>query len=73
MAAEPDQESATETVGLLLARVHDVIGLLRFAGIVLGAPAARRWLATARALKIVDRIAGSVLISFGARLVRDRH
>lgn len=60
-------------MGLLLASVHDVIGLLWFAGIIFGAQAARRWLASVRALKIIDRIAGVVLIGFGARLVLDRH
>lgn len=60
-------------MGLLLAGVHDVIGLLWFAGIIWGAQAVRRWLANARALKIIDRIAGVVLIGFGARLVLERH
>ena len=60
-------------MGLLLAGVHDVIGLLWFAGIIWGAQAARRWLANARALKIIDRTAGVVLIGFGARLVLERH
>lgn len=60
-------------MGLLLAGVHDVIGLLWFAGIIFGAQTARRWLANARTLKIIDRIAGVVLIGSGARLVFDRH
>jgi threonine/homoserine/homoserine lactone efflux protein len=60
-------------MGLLLAGVHDVIGLLWFAGIIWGAQAARRWLANARALKVIDRVAGVVLVGFGARLVLDRH
>jgi len=60
-------------MGLLLAGVHDVIGLLWFAGVIWGAQAARRWLANARALKVIDRIAGVVLVGFGARLVLERH
>jgi threonine/homoserine/homoserine lactone efflux protein len=56
-------------MGLLLAGVHDGIGLLWFAGIIWAAQAARRWLANARALKIIDRVAGVVLIGFGALLV----
>lgn len=60
-------------VDLMLVGVHDVLGLLWFAGIIFGAQAARRWLADARALKIIDRIAGAVLVGFGARLVLDRH
>lgn len=60
-------------MGLLLAGAHDVIGLLWFAGIIWGARAARRWLANARALKIIDRIAGVVVTGFAARLVLERH
>ena len=60
-------------MGLLLAGVHDVIGLVWFAGVIWGAQAARRWLANARALKVIDRIAGVVLVGFGARLVLERH
>jgi threonine/homoserine/homoserine lactone efflux protein len=60
-------------MGLLLAGVHVAIGLLWFAGIIWGAQVARRWLANARSLKIIDRIAGVVLIGFGARLALERH
>ena len=55
-------------MGLLLAGVHDLIALIWFAGIIGGAQIARRWLAHARALRIIDRVAGTVLIAFGARL-----
>ena len=54
--------------GLLLAMVHVVLTLVRSALIFLGAAAARRWLANARALRIVDRVAGTVMIGFGVRL-----
>lgn len=60
-------------MGLLLAGVHDLIGLLWFAVIIMGAQAARRWLANARALKIIDRIPGVVLVGFAARLALGRH
>lgn len=59
-------------MGLLLAGVHDVIGLLWFAGLIWGARVARRWLTSARGVKIVDRVAGVVLIGFGARLALER-
>jgi threonine/homoserine/homoserine lactone efflux protein len=55
-------------MGLLLAAVHDVIGLAWFALIILGASAARRWLASPVALRVIDRVAGTVLIGFGAKL-----
>lgn len=60
-------------MGLLLAGVHVVLSLLWFAGIIWGAQVARRWLANARALRMIDRTAGLVLIGFSARLVLDRH
>lgn len=59
-------------MGLLLAGVHDVIGLVWFAGVIWGARVARRWLTSSRGVKIVDRVAGVVLIGFGARLVLER-
>lgn len=55
-------------MGVLLALVHVVLTLTWFALVILGAAAARRWLANARALRIVDRVAGTVMIGFGARL-----
>lgn len=59
-------------LGLMLAGVRDVLGLLWLAGIIFGRQAARRWLANARALKIIDRIAGAVLVGLGARVTLDR-
>ena len=55
-------------MGLLLAAIHALMSLAWFAVIIFGASYARRWLAHARALRIIDRIAGAVLIGFGAKL-----
>ncbi|TFC25413.1 LysE family translocator [Cryobacterium sp. TMT1-3] len=55
-------------MGLLLSAVHALMSLVWFAIIIIGANAARRWLAHARALRIIDRFAGTVLIGFGATL-----
>ncbi|WP_066514925.1 LysE family translocator [Curtobacterium ammoniigenes] len=55
-------------MGLLLAGVHVVIAMTWFVVIITGATVARGWLANARALRVIDRIAGVVLVAFGARL-----
>lgn len=54
--------------GLALAGVHAALTLTWFAVLILGATAARRWLARPRVLRVVDRVAGTALIGFGARL-----
>jgi threonine/homoserine/homoserine lactone efflux protein len=58
-------------MGLLLASIHAVLGLAWLGFIVTGASAARRWLSSARALRIIDRVAGTVLVGFGAKLAFD--
>ncbi|WP_104139535.1 LysE family translocator [Cryobacterium sp. Y62] len=55
-------------MGLLLSAVHALMSLVWFAVIIVGANSARRWLAHARALRIIDRCAGTVLIGFGVKL-----
>jgi threonine/homoserine/homoserine lactone efflux protein len=55
-------------MGLLLAAVHDVLGLAWFALIIIAAGAMRRWLTRPRALRLVDAVAGTVLVGFGAKL-----
>ena len=55
-------------MGILLAGVHAVLGMLWLSLILFGATVARRWLARPRALRVIDRIAGTVLIGFGAKL-----
>lgn len=56
-------------MGLLLAGVHDLLGLAWFALIIGAAHVARRWLAHPRAARLIDRVAGVVLIGFGGRLL----
>ncbi|BEL10029.1 LysE family translocator [Actinoplanes sichuanensis] len=56
------------TTGLLLALVHDVEGLLWFTMIILGAQAARRFLARRAVRRTVDAGTGVVLVGFGVRL-----
>lgn len=58
-------------MGLLLAAVHALLGTLWLGAIVAGAGAARRRLGDPRALRIIDRVAGTVLIGFGAKLAWD--
>ncbi|BCY05519.1 LysE family translocator [Actinoplanes sp. L3-i22] len=55
-------------VGLLLALVHDAEGLLWFSAIILGAQAARGFLARRSVRRTVDAGTGAVLIGFGLRL-----
>lgn len=58
-------------MGALLAGVHGALIMTWFAVIILGGGYARRWLANPRALRVIDRITGVVLIGFGAKLVGD--
>lgn len=55
-------------VGVLLALVHDVEGLLWFSLIIFGAQAARGLLARRSVRRTVDAGTGAVLIGFGLRL-----
>jgi threonine/homoserine/homoserine lactone efflux protein len=61
-------ESSPLGVGLLLALVHDIEGLLWFALIIFGAQAARGFLARRAVRRTVDAGTGAVLIGFGVRL-----
>jgi threonine/homoserine/homoserine lactone efflux protein len=55
-------------VGLLLALVHDVEGMLWFTAIIFGAQSARRLLARRSAKRAIDGATGTVLVGFGLRL-----
>jgi threonine/homoserine/homoserine lactone efflux protein len=55
-------------VGLLLALVHDVEGLIWFTAIIMGAQALRGFLSRRRVQRAVDGGTGAVLIGFGVRL-----
>lgn len=56
------------TIGLLLAGVHDIEGMLWFTTVILGARMARRWLAGRSARRAIDGTTGAVLIGFGVKL-----
>jgi threonine/homoserine/homoserine lactone efflux protein len=59
-------------MGVLLALVHDVEGLAWFVTIITGAHAARRFLDRSAVQRVIERIAGAVLVVFGLRIaVRD--
>ncbi|WP_010155249.1 LysE family translocator [Leucobacter chromiiresistens] len=64
--------ASTLGMGLLLAGVHAAMSLVWLAVIVLGEKYARRWLARARSLRIIDRVAGTVLVGFGAKLALEQ-
>ncbi|MET3176141.1 UNVERIFIED_ORG: threonine/homoserine/homoserine lactone efflux protein [Arthrobacter sp. UYCu721] len=55
-------------MGILLASVHCVLGLAWLTFLIFGAGFASTWLKSARSLRIIDRITGTVLIGFGLRL-----
>ncbi|WP_286264487.1 LysE family translocator [Brooklawnia propionicigenes] len=55
-------------MGLLLAGVHVLLTLAWFTLIITGAYAAKRWLSRPRATRIIDRVAGVVIIGFAGRL-----
>lgn len=55
-------------MGILLAGVHCVLGLAWLTFLIFGAGFASKWLKSARSLRIIDRITGTVLIGFGLRL-----
>jgi threonine/homoserine/homoserine lactone efflux protein len=55
-------------VGLLLAAVHDVEGMLWFTAIIFGAQALRRWIASRSTQRAIDGTTGAALIGFGLKL-----
>ena len=59
-------------MGVLLGLVHDVEGIVWFTVLITTAHLSRRWLASARTHKIMDRITGTVLIGFGVKLALSR-
>jgi threonine/homoserine/homoserine lactone efflux protein len=55
-------------VGLLLATVHDVEGMIWFAAMILGAHAVRRLLERHHVRRGIDGVTGATLIGFGIKL-----
>jgi threonine/homoserine/homoserine lactone efflux protein len=60
-------------MGVLLAGVHNIEGLVWFGVLILGSHSARRLLQAPAARRVVDAITGSVLLGFGAKLALDAH
>lgn len=58
-------------MGAVLAGVHCVLTLSWFAALIFGGSYARRWLGNPKALAMVDRLTGLVLVAFGGKLVAD--
>jgi threonine/homoserine/homoserine lactone efflux protein len=55
-------------MGILLAVVHNVIGMLWFAFVIAGAGFLARSLGRSRFARVADRVTGVVLVGFGLRL-----
>jgi threonine/homoserine/homoserine lactone efflux protein len=55
-------------MGLLLAGVHDIEGMVWFAALILGAQSIRRWLGRRSARRTIDGTTGAVLVGFGVKL-----
>jgi threonine/homoserine/homoserine lactone efflux protein len=53
------------SMGLLLALVHDAESMIWFAALIYGAHHLRRWLNSPRVERIIDRVTGSILVTFG--------
>ncbi|TQF06816.1 LysE family translocator [Kitasatospora acidiphila] len=55
-------------MGLLLASIHALLGLLWSTVLIGGARALRGWLSRPQARRLLDRITGTVVVAFGIRL-----
>lgn len=60
-------------IGLLLAAVHGILTLIWFATIIIATRFVSGWLRSTRATKIIDRVTGTVLVGFGAKLAITPH
>ncbi|MFC4335471.1 LysE family translocator [Salininema proteolyticum] len=58
-------------MGLLLALVHDVIGILWLGLIILATAFAAKWMRAPKVRRVTDRVTGVALIGFGAKLALD--
>lgn len=55
-------------MGIALAAVHNLVGLLWFTGIIFDTYVARKWLRTPKVAKTTDCLTGTVMIGFGTAL-----
>ncbi|WP_026531536.1 LysE family translocator [Arthrobacter sp. H41] len=58
-------------MGVALAGVHNLLGLIWFTLIIFGTHIARQWLRTPRITRATDRITGVALVGFGTTLALD--
>lgn len=58
-------------MGAALAGVHCVLSMVWFSALIFGGGYARRWVGNPRALGVVDRLTGLVLVGFGGKLLTD--
>ncbi|MFF3609117.1 LysE family translocator [Streptomyces sp. NPDC002463] len=55
-------------MGVVLAAVHDLEGLVWFSALIFGTQLVRRWLNRASVQRVIDSITGAVLVGFGIKL-----
>ncbi|MGW5781232.1 LysE family translocator [Streptomyces sp. NPDC003863] len=55
-------------MGVVLAAVHDLEGLVWFSALIFGTQLVRRWLNRASVQRVVDSVTGAVLVGFGIKL-----
>ncbi|MFJ9840488.1 LysE family translocator [Kitasatospora sp. NPDC101155] len=55
-------------MGVVLATVHDLEGLVWFSALIFGTQLVRRWLNRGSVQRVIDAITGTVLVGFGIKL-----
>ncbi|MBB4983869.1 MULTISPECIES: LysE family translocator [Streptomyces] len=55
-------------MGVVLAAVHDLEGLVWFSALIFGTQLVRRWLNRASVQRVIDSVTGAVLVGFGIKL-----
>lgn len=55
-------------MGVVLAAVHDLEGLVWFSALILGTQLVRRWLDRGSVRRAIDAVTGSVLVGFGVKV-----
>ncbi|MFJ9824668.1 LysE family translocator [Streptomyces sp. NPDC101160] len=55
-------------MGIVLAAVHDLEGLVWFSALIFGTQLVRRWLNRGSVRRAIDAVTGTVLVGFGVRL-----
>ncbi len=59
-------------MGVLLGLIHDAEGLVWFTLLITAAHLGRRWLASVRSHRIMDRVTGAILVGVGLKLALSR-